>query len=71
MWAITPSGYMPFNFVCAMEWGGGEGFSMNDFKKPHKYGFQSQIPIPGATNDGFLLHTLKTLFRLSRVLLDL
>ena len=25
----------------------------------------------GAPNDGFLLHTLKTLFRLSRVLLDL
>ena len=27
--------------------------------------------LPGAPNDGFLLNTLKTLFRLSRVLLDL
>ena len=27
--------------------------------------------IPGAPNDGFLLNTLKTLFRLPRVLLDL
>ena len=32
---------------------------------------QYQIGITGAPNDGFLLHTLKTLFWLSRVLLDL
>ena len=51
--------------------GGERGLNMNDFKKPHKYRFQTQIPIPGAPNDGFLLRTLETLFRLSRVLFDL
>ena len=29
------------------------------------------VPFTGALNDGFLVHTLKTLFRLFRVLLDL
>ena len=32
---------------------------------------QRTTPPSGAPNDGFLLNTLKTLFRLSRVLLDL
>ena len=32
---------------------------------------RAALLIPGAPNDGFLLNTLKTLFRLSKVLLDL
>ena len=32
--------------------GGERGLNMNDFKKPHKYRFQSHIPIPGHPTTG-------------------
>ena len=32
---------------------------------------RAALLIPGAANHGFLINTLKTLFRLSKVLLDL